>query len=89
MTRRTISPEVVMAMAELGGTMPKAQIARTLGVGKHNVQQHLGSTVDSAEWEEERQRHAGFFGGLTPAQEYKRHAQERKAINDKLDEEAV
>lgn len=89
MTRRTISPEMALAMTELDGKMPKYQIARTLGVSKHNVQQHLGPNVDGVEWEEERKRHAEFFGGLTPQQEYKQHAQIRKAINDKQQDEVV
>ncbi len=32
------------------------------------------------EWETERQRHAEFFGGLTPQQEFDRHTKQRKEM---------
>lgn len=32
------------------------------------------------QWETERQRHAEFFGGLSPAAEYDRHTIERKRM---------
>ena len=30
------------------------------------------------QWETERQRHAEFFGGLSPAEEFDRHTKQRK-----------
>ena len=35
----------------------------------------------------EQKRHANFFGGLAPADEYRKHTQVRNAINIKQDDE--
>jgi hypothetical protein len=33
-------------------------------------------------WRQDRKRHAEFFGGLTPAQEYDRHIEIRRNCDD-------
>jgi hypothetical protein len=33
-------------------------------------------------WHQDRKRHAEFFGGLTPAQEYDRHIEIRRKSDD-------
>jgi alkylated DNA nucleotide flippase Atl1 len=62
------------------GLTSYAQIAELAGCHPVYVGQVLGTKVDSDEWETERQRHAEFFGGLTPQQEFDRHTIERKRM---------
>ena len=62
--------------------MSQAQIAREAGYDKSYVNMLLGSNCDTEQWEQERQRHANFFAGLTPQQEYDLHTKRRKEMND-------
>ena len=62
------------------GLTSYAQIAELAGCHPVYVGQVLGTKVDSDEWETERQRHAEFFSGLTPAEEYDRHTKQRKEM---------
>ncbi len=49
------------------------------------VNKHLNPT----QGELDRRRHEAFFNGMTPAEEYRQHAQRRLDINDKLEGECV
>jgi len=62
------------------GLTSYAQIAELAGCHPVYVGQVLGTKCDSDEWETERQRHAEFFGGLSPQQEFDRHTIERKRM---------
>ncbi len=62
------------------GLTSYAQIAELAGCTSSHVSKTLGSKCDSDEWEAERQRHAEFFGGLSPQQEFDRHTIERKRM---------
>ncbi len=62
------------------GLTSYAQIAELAGCHPVYVGQVLGTKVDSDEWETERQRHAEFFGGLSPAEEFDRHTKQRKQL---------
>ncbi len=62
------------------GLTSYAQIAELAGCHPVYVGQVLGTKVDSDEWEAERQRHADFFKGLSPAAEYDRHTKQRKEM---------
>lgn len=65
------------------GLTSYAQIAEMTGCHPVYVGQVLGTKVDSDEWESERQRHADFFKGLSPAEEYDRHTKQRKEMESK------
>ncbi len=67
------------------GLTSYAQIAELVGCCQVYVGQVLGTKVDSDEWETERQRHAEFFGGLSPQQEFDRHTIERKRTESEDD----
>lgn len=62
------------------GLTSYTQIAELAGCHPVYVGQALGTKVDSDEWENERQRHAAFFGGLSPQQEFDRHTKQRKQL---------
>ena len=62
--------------------MSQAQIARETGYDKSYVNMLLGTNCDTEQWEQERQRHAEFFAGLTPQQEYDLHTKRRKEMDD-------
>lgn len=64
-----------------------ADIARMAGCDKSTVSLHLGTKCDAEQWEIDRQRHAEFFNGLTPAQEYAQHANRRAELNSQFDDE--
>lgn len=66
-----------------------AEIARLVGTSHWNVYRWLGNQHDAGQWQADRKRHAEFFGGLSPAEEYKRHAEKRAEINSKLEGECV
>jgi len=66
-----------------------AQIGRMVGASTESVWFWLGCKHDADQWEQDRQRHAEFFGGLSPASEYRQHAQRRRELNDKLEGESV
>ena len=61
-----------------------AEIARHVGVTKETVWEWLGCKHDSDAWELERQRHAAFFNGMTPKQEYSEHIKRRNAQEEKI-----
>jgi hypothetical protein len=63
-----------------------AEIARQVGVCKQMVGEYLGSKVDAEKWESDRIRHAEFFNGLSPAQEYAQHFQQRNELCELHDE---
>ena len=67
------------------GLTSYAQIAELAGCHPVYVGKVLGTKVDSDEWEAERQRHAEFFGGLSPQQEFDRHTIERKRMESEDD----
>lgn len=70
-------------MLELFGRgLTQSQVALSVGCSKSNVNQRLGSNCDTEQWEQERQRHANFFAGLTPQQEYDLHTKRRKEMDD-------
>ena len=62
--------------------MSQAQIARETGYDKSYVNMLLGSNCDTEQWEQERQRHADFFSGLTPQQEYDEHCKKRRNCSE-------
>ena len=62
--------------------MSRAQISREIKCSKSNVSKYVGTVCDTEQWEQERQRHAGFFAGLTPQQEYDLHTKRRKEMDD-------
>jgi len=64
------------------GLTSYVQIAELAGCTPAHVSKTLGSKCDSDKWEAERQRHAEFFGGLSPQQEFDRHTIERKRMED-------
>ena len=66
-----------------------ARIARMVGASTESVWFWLGCKHDAEQWEQDRQRHAAFFGGLSPAAEYRQHAQRRRELNEKLEGEGV
>jgi hypothetical protein len=63
-----------------------AEIARKVGVCKQMVGEYLGSKVNSDQWEADRIRHAEFFNGLSPAQEYAQHFKQRNELCELHDE---
>ena len=79
MTKR----EQAIALYEQG-RCSYAEIARLVGTTRNQVWQWLGSQSDSAEWEAERKRHAEFFNGMTPKQEYDEHIKRRNAMEEKI-----
>jgi len=62
--------------------MSRAQISREIKCSKSNVSKYVGTACDTEQWEQERQRHADFFAGLTPQQEYDLHTKRRKEMDD-------
>lgn len=62
--------------------MSQAQIALETGYNKSYINTLLGSNCDTEQWEKDRQRHADFFAGLTPQQEYALHTKRRKEMDD-------
>lgn len=60
--------------------MCKRDIAKRLGVSLGDVTRIVGLADESCQWELERRRHAAFFGGLSPQQEYDRHTRQRKEL---------
>lgn len=62
--------------------MSQAQIARETGYDKSYVSTLLGTNCDTERWGQDRQRHADFFAGLTPQQEYDLHTKRRKEMAD-------
>lgn len=66
-----------------------AQIGRMVGAPTESVWSWLGCKHDADQWEQDRQRHQAFFGGLSPAAEYRQHAQRRRELNEKLEGESM
>ena len=62
--------------------MSRAQISREIKCSKSNVSKYVGTNCDTEQWEQDRQRHADFFAGLTPQQEYDLHTKRRKGMDD-------
>jgi hypothetical protein len=53
-----------------------------VGVKPWVVHYHLGPVHDAEQWERERRRHAAFFKGLSPAQEYDAHIEARRSVDE-------
>jgi transcriptional regulator with XRE-family HTH domain len=79
MTNYTLSAEM-QKLKDAG--MSQAQIARETGYDKSYVNMLLGTNCDTEQWEQDRQRHAEFFAGLTPKQEYDLYTKRRKEMDD-------
>lgn len=62
--------------------MSQSQIANELGCDKSYVNILLGPNYDLEKWESELKRHAEFFKGLSPQEEYTKHAEFRKTIDE-------
>lgn len=62
--------------------MTRAQIARAIGTTRQNVGYLVGTACDTDKWESEMKRHAEFFKGLSPREEYTKHAEFRKTIDE-------
>ena len=62
--------------------MSQSQIANALGYDKSYVHILLGPNYDFEQWESELKRHAEFFKGLSPREEYTKHAEFRKTIDE-------
>ena len=77
----TTTANAIYAALAAGHTN-RADIAKLVGCKPHTVTQYLGPIYDSAKWEAERRRHAEFFNGLSPAQEYDKHIEKRKNCDD-------
>jgi hypothetical protein len=73
--------KAIMAAVDRGFTN-RAEIAQIVGCNPWVVHYHLGVIHDPLQWESDRKRHAEFFGGLTPAQEYDRHIEIRRKSDD-------
>lgn len=77
----TTTANAIQAAIESGHTN-RADIAKLLGVGVHVVYYHLGPVCDAEQWEADKKRHAEFFGGLSPQQEYDKHIEIRRKSDD-------
>lgn len=66
-----------------------ARIGRMVEASTEQVWSWLGCKHDAEQWDQDRQRHAAFFGGLSPSAEYRQHAQRRLEINEKMENETV
>lgn len=64
-----------------------AQIGRMVGAPTESVWFWLGCKHDAEQWEQDRQRHAAFFNGMSPTEEYRQHAKRRRELNEKLENE--
>jgi hypothetical protein len=64
------------------GHTNRSDIARVVGVSPWVVHYHLGPVHDAEQWEVDRKRHAEFFKGLSPAQEYDAHATARRSVDE-------
>jgi hypothetical protein len=64
------------------GHTNRSEIARVVGVSTWTVHYHLGPVHDAEQWERERRRHAAFFKGLSPAQEYDAHVAVRRGVDE-------
>ena len=62
--------------------LSQSQIANSLGYDKSYVHNLLGPNYDFEQWESELKRHAEFFKGLSPREEYTKHAEFRKTIDE-------
>ena len=62
--------------------LSQSQIANELGYDKSYVHIILGPNYDFEQWESELKRHAEFFKGLSPREEYTKHAEFRKTIDE-------
>jgi hypothetical protein len=77
----TTTANAIRAAIEAGHTN-RSEIARMVGVNPWVVHYHLGPVHDAEQWERERRRHAEFFKGLSPAQEYDAHAAVRRSVDE-------
>lgn len=66
-----------------------AQIGGMVSASTVQVWSWLGCKHDADQREQDRQRHAAFFNGMSPSEEYRQHAERRREINDKLEGESV
>ena len=64
------------------GHTNRSEIASMVGVSPWVVHYHLGPVHDAEQWERERRRHAAFFKGLSPAQEYDAHVAVRRSVDE-------
>lgn len=79
--KRTTTANAIQAAIEAGHTN-RSDIARAAGVKPWVVHYHLGPVYDAEQWEADKKRHAEFFGGLTPQQEYDKHIEIRRKSDD-------
>jgi hypothetical protein len=77
----TTTANAIRAALE-AGHMNRSEIARMVGVSPWVVHYHLGPVHDAEQWEIERRRHEAFFKGLSPAQEYDKHTNERRGFDE-------
>lgn len=77
----TASASAIQAAIEAGHTN-RVEIARAAGVKPWVVHYYLGPVYDAEQWEQDRQRHEAFFGGLSPTKEYQQHGEKRKGIDE-------
>ena len=62
--------------------MSQSQISQETGYDKSYVNKLLGPNYDFEQWESEMKRHTEFFKGLSPREEYAKHAEFRKTIDE-------
>lgn len=79
--KKTTTANAIQEAIEAGHTN-RSEIARMVGVSPWVVHYHLGPAHDAEQWEVERRRHAEFFGGLTPQQEYDKHVEVRRSVDE-------
>ena len=77
----TTTANAIQEAIEAGHTN-RSEIARMVGVSPWVVHYHLGPVHDAEQWEVDRKRHAEFFNGLSPAQEYDKHIEKRKNCDE-------
>ena len=79
--KQTTTANAIRAAIESGHTN-RSDIARVVGVSPWVVHYHLGPVHDAEQWEVDRKRHAEFFKGLSPAQEYDAHVAVRRSVDE-------
>ncbi len=71
------------------GQYRKTEISKIIDAPLATVCFWIDKHLNPTQWEQDRQRHEAFFNGLSPANEYRQHAERRREINEKLDGECV
>lgn len=65
-----------------GGNMPECQELILLGVLHNSLMRGVDCYNNHVVTDEDSKRHADFFSGLTPQQEYDLHTKRRKEMDD-------